>query len=163
MCIRDRDNDGDGLVDCDDPDCFIDSSCPRLNVSLSCIAETGPNGIIPFHLKLVNNSEADAIDFSIYEVLPDGMSMLYDTISYSGEALQIDPNNRPIYGDRDTINWGSLSIPVGDTLEIQYSMLVDSDAAEGIYSNQVFAQGVLLDPNLVSLSLIHISEPTRPY
>ena len=153
-CSDGLDNDGDGLVDCDDPDCFIDSSCPRLNVSLSCIAETGPNGIIPFHLKLVNNSEADAIDFSIYEVLPDGMSMLYDTISYSGGALQLDPNNRPTYGDRDTINWGSLSIPVGDTLEIQYSMLVDSDAAEGIYSNQVFAHGVLLDPNLVSHEIL---------
>lgn len=153
-CADGADNDGDGLVDCLDPDCFIDSSCPRLTASLDCISETGPNGIIPFHLKLTNNSEADAIGFSIDEVLPHGMSMLYDTISFSGGATQLNMHSRPPLGSRDTISWGSLSIPVGGMLEIQYSVLVDSDADEGIYSNHVFADGVLLDPNLISHEIL---------
>ncbi len=153
-CSDGMDNDGDGLVDCDDPDCFIDSTCPRLSVSLSCIAETGPNGIIPFHLKLINNSEADAIDFTIQEILPHGMSMLYDTISLSTGASQVNQNNRPAFGDRGRLSWGTLNIPVGDTLEIQYSVLVDSDATEGIYTNDIHAEGVLLDPNFVTCEIL---------
>ena len=153
-CADGADNDGDGLVDCADPDCFIDSNCPRLTATLQCIEETGPNGIIPYHLKLTNNSQADAIDFSIDEVLPYGMSMLYDTISFSGGATQLDLDSRPLFGSRDTISWGSLHIPVGGMLEIQYSVLVDDAAAEGVYSNHVFADGVLLDPNLISHDIL---------
>jgi hypothetical protein len=153
-CADGVDNDGDGLVDCADPDCFIDSACPRLTATMNCVEETGPNGIIPFHLKLTNDSEADAINFSIDEVLPHGMSMLYDTISFSGGASQLDQDYRPVLGSRDTISWGALNVPVGGTLEIQYSILVDGDAAEGVYTNQVFAHNVLLDPNLMSCDIL---------
>jgi len=153
-CSDGMDNDGDGLVDCDDPDCFIDSNCPRLTASFICVPETGPNGIIPFHLMLINDSEADATDFTVYDVLPHGMSMLYDTISISGSATQTDLYERPVFGDRDTISWGTLNIPVGDTIEVQYSVLVDGDAAEGVYSNDVFAHGVLLDPNLITCDVL---------
>ena len=153
-CSDGIDNDGDGLVDCEDPDCFIDSSCPRLTAMLKCKPETGPNGIIPFHLLLVNNSEADAIDFSIEEILPAGMSLLYDTISVSGPAIQTDPSDRPTIGDANVISWGSLNLPIGDTLEIQYSVLVSEDVAEGVYSNSVSAKGVLLYPNLISHEIL---------
>ncbi len=48
------DNDGDGPIDCNDPDCFIDSACPRLTSELECMEESGPNGIISFYLRLIN-------------------------------------------------------------------------------------------------------------
>ncbi len=147
------DNDGDGLVDCDDPDCFVDSACPRLDAVLTTVNESGPGGIVPFHLRLINNSQADAVDFCIDNVLPQNFVFISDSIAFSGGASQTDVQQHPAEDDTDTISWCTLNLPVGDTIEIMFNALVTQDAADGTYTNTAQATGVLMDPTLVTADI----------
>ncbi len=144
-CNDNIDNDGDGLTDCEDPDCANAGICPSINMDIKSIKLAGPSSIIPFHLQLVNNSKADAIDFSIISDLPVGFTFLSDSLEYSSGASAI-LDNHPIEGTKDALSWERLNIPVGDTIMISYSLLVDRYISPEDYTFSFSSSGIVTTP-----------------
>lgn len=144
-CSDGIDNDGDGLTDCADPDCAVSGICPAITSTFRSIDVAGPFSIVPFHITLTNNSEADALDFNLQGQLPNGFSIISDTLELSTNASFADRNS-PIEGDRNTINWDGFSIPVGESITLSFSLLVDEDVVDGTYQCSFQASNVIMSP-----------------
>ena len=149
-CDDGIDNDGDGYIDCEDPDCANTGSCPRIDISLRSLDIAGPHSIIPVHITCVNNSQVDAYGISIVLNLPDGFSYISDTVEVLGNA-NYDKSAFPIEKDTSVLRWNGFDMPVGDTIVLSMSLLVDPNLSAGLYEYQVNCQGVLSLPD----ALVH--------
>ena len=147
-CTDGIDNDGDGLTDCDDPDCAQTGNCPSIELTVRSVDKVGPHSIMPFHLELYNNSSKDASSFTLEGILPQGFSFIEDTIMYS-IGSNSNEEIRPIENDRNQLSWGYLNIPVGDTIHISFGLLVDYVVAEGHHTFDFSTVGVIQNPYLV--------------
>ena len=144
-CSDGIDNDGDGLIDCEDPDCANESTCPFITGTIEGNPTTGPNGITPIHITLVNESSSNADDFDLQLMLPDGFSYLSDTLELLGssEYVQtISPNET----DSGLLTWSNFSIPPGDTVVISIGLLVDGNIQDDLYQISAQVSGVILKP-----------------
>ncbi|MEM9917156.1 MAG: hypothetical protein AAF990_03630, partial [Bacteroidota bacterium] len=139
-CTNGIDDDGDGLIDCDDPDCGFETFCANIDVSVTATETTGPTGVVSYHIFLTNNSTSDATSFTMSDVLPSGFTFIGDTIDFDG-AGSYDANLRPVDGATGAITWGNISLPAGESLRISYDAMVSSSQPNGTHTNGVIISG----------------------
>jgi len=151
-CTDGIDNDGDGLFDCDDPDCASTGFCPAITIQVQGLANAGPSSIVPIYVELINNSNVDAVDFSLTNDIPVGFSYIYDTIEYSSQAPMTVPLS-PEENIRAQLKWKGLSIAVGDTIAIAYSLLVDKNIVDSTYDLSYKLNDVIQSPYIVDHSI----------
>lgn len=144
-CTDNIDNDGDGLTDCEDPDCANAGICPSIDIDLRSIELAGPSSIIPFHLQLINNNQANAIDFSIISELPTGFSFLADSLEFSSGASKL-LHSEILEGSKGLLVWDGLNIPVGDTIMISFSILADLNVTSDDYTFSFNSTEVISSP-----------------
>lgn len=130
------------------------SGQPYLSMTLEGIDTTCSDGIIPYHLTIINNSGITASGISIADILPSGFSFLEDTIQYLS-ASSNDSTLLPTAGATGTITWSELTIPDGDSIMISYSLLAGSSMSDGDYANSVSGSGdgVIFASNNLSQSV----------
>ncbi|MEM7370980.1 MAG: FG-GAP-like repeat-containing protein [Bacteroidota bacterium] len=116
------------------------SGQPYLNMTLEGIDTTCSDGIIPYHLTIINNSGITATGISISDVLPSGFSFIEDTIYYLGASTN-DSTLLPSGGATGTISWTGFNIPDSDSVMISYSILAGSSMSDGDYANAVTGSG----------------------
>ncbi len=149
-CNDGLDNDGDGFVDCADPDCATTGFCPRIDFDLRSLDIAGPKSIVPIHITFINSSQIAASDYSFELQMPDGFSFLADTLEMLGSST-FDVVDVPTEGEGGNLSWNSLNLPVGDTIILSMSLLVDADIESGIYNFEASCLGVLSTP----ISFVH--------
>lgn len=151
-CQDGLDDDGDGLIDCRDPDCANAGICPYVSIEVKSIVETGPSGVVPFYLQIINPGNVDAPNFDVKIALPIGFSFLADTLEYLG----FDPLHTvesPTPGTTQSIKWTSLNLPKGDTVNISFSVLVNQFIFDGWYQFDFGTSNVIQQPYEVSHDL----------
>lgn len=137
ICNNGIDDDGDGLTDCEDPDCTANESCGIAGViessSFAC-----ESSIATYHIFFTNNSALDNT-ITISETLPTGFVFLQDTIAFDGAGSNAG-TYQPIDGDIGTLQWGPLTLRGGETVKVSYDVTLNGSASNGINSNNVTLQ-----------------------
>ena len=139
-CTDGIDNDGDGLVDCDDPDCGFESFCTNLDISVDVTSETGPGGVVSYHIFLTNNTGSDASGISVSDKMPTGFTYIGDTLDFDASGT-FDGTQQPVWGATGTLTWGSITIAAGETIRIAYDAKVSNSQLNGSYPNKVTVSG----------------------
>lgn len=158
ICNNGFDDDGDGLVDCEDPDCTGTTEC---GVSATVYSsEKGCEGsIVTNHLFFTNHSNLSN-SITVTDVMPAGFTFLQDTIEFDagGSSSFL---NQPAEGDQGTLMWGTFQLAAGETVRISYDMLVGSGVSYGTNQNLVTAElsreQTILTPSQLS-NTIEIAE-----
>lgn len=151
ICDNGLDDDGDGLTDCEDPDCTSSASCGVSGViyssSFAC-----QGSIATYHTFFTNNSSVTNT-ISVTEVLPQGFEFLQDTLEFDAGGSS-DFIHQPIEGDQGTIKWRAITLEGGETVRVSYDVLLNSEASNGIKSNQISVQleneGTIFSPVILS-------------
>ena len=119
--------------------------------------QAGPNGIIPFHITLINTSQVDAENLVVDFSLPNGFSFNSDTLLFTGNSTFSDII-RPIEDAPNAISWSDFDIPSGDSVLISFSVFAEPSIAEELYLFTLSSQGVITKPYIIEHSLqIHES------
>ena len=139
-CTDGIDNDGDGLVDCDDPDCGFESFCTNLDISVSVTSETGPGGVVSYHIFLTNNTVSDASGISVSDKMPTGFTYIGDTLDFDASG-SFDGSLQPAWGATGTLTWGEITIAAGETIRIAYDAKISNNQLNGSYPNNVTVSG----------------------
>jgi hypothetical protein len=137
VCDNGLDDDGDGLIDCEDPDCTSTESC---GVSGAIYSSTFAcqGSIATYHTFFTNNSTLTNT-LTVNEVLPQGFEFLQDTLEFDAGGFS-DFNLQPVEGDQGTISWGTITLEGGETLRLSYDVILNASTTNGVKSNQVIAQ-----------------------
>ncbi len=161
ICDNGLDDDGDGLVDCNDPDCTSTVSCGVSGVMFSTDFAC-QESIVTYHAFFTNNSSITNT-ITVTDVLPTGFIFLQDTLDFDAGGSS-DFNLQPVEGDRGTLQWGSITLEGGETVRISYDVTVDNTAASGTNTNSVTLSlgnsGTISDPVTLSSDVIISSCPT---
>lgn len=137
ICNNGIDDDNDGLVDCDDPDCTANAHCtPKLVAEIGSVSQTCYSSIVPFFIRVINNGYADVTGVNIQAQLPEGFIFDSDTLDL-GLASTYDNTIRPVNGALSTINWEQFDIEKQDTLVINFSALTNGSISNGNYAYNV--------------------------
>ncbi|MEL6559883.1 MAG: hypothetical protein AAFQ94_16965 [Bacteroidota bacterium] len=134
ICDNGLDDDGDGLVDCEDPDCTATSSCGVAAVIYGT-EEACEGSIVTHHAFFTNNSTLSNT-ITITDILPTGYTFLQDTIEFDGGGSS-DFSSQPAEGDQGTISWGQLTLNGKETVRISYDVLVGNGVQTGTVQNQI--------------------------
>lgn len=154
ICDNGLDDDGDGLTDCEDPDCTSSASCGIsgviYNSSFACVSS-----IATYHTFFTNNSSLTNT-ITVTEILPQGFVFLQDTLEFDAGG-NMDFAYQPIEGDQGTISWGEISLDGGETLRLSYDVLLNSEANNGTQANQVSVElgneGTIFSPTTLSAQI----------
>ncbi|MEO1624502.1 MAG: LruC domain-containing protein [Bacteroidota bacterium] len=139
-CTNGIDDDGDGLIDCNDPDCGFEPFCANVDVSIDVTSETGPGGVVSYHIFLTNDSDSDATSISVSDAMPSGFTYIGDTIEFDAGG-SFDESLQPTYGSTGTLTWGSITLPAGTSMRISYDARVGASQPNGIHTNGVIING----------------------
>ncbi|MEM1323623.1 MAG: LruC domain-containing protein [Bacteroidota bacterium] len=142
-CNNGIDEDGDGLVDCDDPDCGFAANCINVAIAVNATAQTGPGGVVSYHLFFTNTSSHNVSGLTMSDVLPTGFTYIGDTIIFDG-AGSFDGSLQPTDGATGAISWGQIDLNAGETVQISYDVAVSNSQANGNYFNNVSLTGAEL-------------------
>lgn len=134
ICDNGLDDDGDGLTDCEDPDCTASESCGISGVMYSstfvCIESIGT-----YHAFFTNNSSfTNTIE--VTETLPQGFVFLQDTLEFDAGGFS-DFVNQPQEGAEGTINWGSITLEGKETVRISYDVTLNETSENGSQQNEI--------------------------
>jgi len=92
---------------------------------------------VSYKLEIINESEFDVEEFTLYDKLPAGFKYVKDSavmISADGQKSSVNP-----VGSR-TINWEGLEIAAESSFEVRYSLVVGSGVdSYNSYLNQAYA------------------------
>ena len=161
ICDNGLDDDGDGLVDCDDPDCTSTVSCGVSGVIYSTDFAC-QESIVTYHAFFTNNSSITNT-ITVTDVLPTGFVFLQDTLDFDAGGSS-DFGLQPVEGDEGTIQWGSITLEGGETVRISYDVTVNNTASSGTASNNITLSlgtaGTITDPVTLSSDVIIGSCPT---
>ncbi|MEL7145510.1 MAG: hypothetical protein AAFO69_04010, partial [Bacteroidota bacterium] len=158
ICDNGLDDDGDGLVDCEDPDCAGKTEC---GVSATVYSsEMGCEGaIVTNHLFFTNQSNLSN-SITVSDVMPTGYIFLQDTIEFDAGGIS-SFEQQPTEGDQGTLSWGTLQLDPGETVRISYDMLIGSGVSYGVNQNQITAslsrEETILTPATLS-NAINVAE-----
>lgn len=132
ICDNGLDDDGDGLVDCEDPDCTSSETC---GVSGTIFSSTFAckESIATYHTFYTNNSNLSN-NITVTEQLPTGFVFLQDTLEFDGKGYS-QASFQPTEGDEGTIKWGPLELNPGETVRISYDVTVNDQAINGTLKN----------------------------
>ena len=147
VCFNDFDDDRDGLVDCDDPDCDGFPTCGSPEVCDNGV-DDDLDGAVDCDDPSCDGDPAciDCPDVSLDGVL--GEAIAEGAIGAFGNR---DEGSCGGAGDDVTVVWVA---PANG----RYRVSLDAEFAHALYLRRNGCGGAELE-----LSLIHISEPTRPY
>lgn len=134
VCDNGLDDDGDGLIDCEDPDCTSSETCGVSGVIFSSTFAC-KESIATYHTFYTNNSTLSN-SITVTEQLPVGFVFLQDTLEFdmNGSSQFI---YQPIEGDLGTVKWGPLSLNGGETVRISYDVIVNDAASNGTQENNI--------------------------
>lgn len=134
ICDNGVDDDGDGLADCEDPDCNSSSVCGISGVIYSSDFAC-QQSIASYHVFLTNNSTITN-SITVRDILPPGFIFLQDTIEFDAGGFS-DFKDQPSEGDDKEIKWGKLTLQGGETVKISYDVILDENAELGLQSNAI--------------------------
>ncbi|MEM6965958.1 MAG: LruC domain-containing protein [Bacteroidota bacterium] len=137
-CGNGFDDDGDGLTDCDDPDCA--NSCDLFSASVQATIETGQQGVASFNIFITSNATYQVSDITISDVMPSGFTYIGDTLILD-DGGYFDSNAQPAYGSTGTLTWGNITMNPGETIAISYDAMIGQSVADATYSNAVTMTG----------------------
>lgn len=151
ICDNGIDDDGDGLTDCDDPDCTASESCgvsgALYNSAFGC-----EGSIVTYHAFFTNNS-SQPNTLEVTETLPQGFVFLQDTIEFDAGGSS-DFNHQPVEGDTGVITWGNLTLEGGETVRISYDLVLGDEIISGNQYNNISVElttpGTLAYPSTLS-------------
>ena len=163
VCDNGLDDDGDGLVDCDDPDCTSTVSCGISGIAYS--SDFACQGsLVTYHTFFTNNSTLTNT-LTITDVLPAGFTFVQDTIDFDAGGSSSFAQ-QPVAGDNGTIQWGSITLQGGETVKISYDVTVDNTSSIGTNTNNITVSlgtaGTVFDPAVLTSDVVVSSCPTNP-
>ncbi|MEO1256133.1 MAG: hypothetical protein AAFY41_14785, partial [Bacteroidota bacterium] len=132
ICNNGLDDDGDGLIDCEDPDCTASESC-GVSGEIYSSNTACESSIATYHTFFTNNSSLDNT-ITVTEVLPTGFTFLQDTIEFDGAGSNAG-TFQPVEGDQGTIKWGPLTIRGGETVRVSYDVTLNQTVINGSNCN----------------------------
>ncbi len=153
ICGDGIDNDGDGNADCIDADCDNITPCQDIGGVIFATDQSGPSGVVAYQVFLTNNSTTTA-NFSISETLPIGFAFSQDTVDFEGAgsySKTIYPNENEIIN----LQWGTITLPAGETVRLAYEVIVGSGVPNGSYANKIELIGADLTAGFLS-TLVNI-------
>lgn len=155
ICDNGLDDDGDGLVDCEDPDCTASETCGVSGVIYgSTYACT--ESIATYHTFFTNNSNLTNT-VTITEQLPDGFVFVQDSLSFDagGSSSFVF---QPVEGNEGTLKWGPITLKGKETVKISYDIIINEAAESGSQFNQVTAEldreGTQVYPTALSTEIL---------
>ncbi len=161
VCDNGLDDDGDGLIDCNDPDCTSTVSCGVSGLIFSTDFAC-QQSIVTYHAFFTNNSSLTNT-LTVTDVLPTGFTFLQDTIDFDAGGSS-DFSQQPVEGDNGTLQWGTITLEGGETVKISYDVTVDNTASAGTNSNNITVAlgtpGTIFDPTVLSSDVVISSCPT---
>ena len=153
-CGNGFDDDGDGLTDCEDPDCI--DSCDNFSASIQASSETGQTGVVSYNIFITNTTSFTISDVTISDQMPSGFTYIGDTVILDNGGV-FDETLQPAYGSTGLLTWGNFTFNPGETVAISYDAKVENSVSDGNHSNLVsmtggsFVQGTLsIDVNINS-------------
>ncbi|NKI30333.1 DUF6923 family protein [Croceivirga thetidis] len=132
ICDNGIDDDGDGLIDCEDDDCTLSDAC-KIDGSILSTSTSLENGFVTYQVFLTNNTNINK-SFTAYDTLPGGFEFVQDTLDFDQNGLS-DFALNPIEGDQNNLSWGTLSLEPGETLRIAYDLIINSSVQPDTYQN----------------------------
>ena len=155
ICDNGLDDDGDGLIDCEDPDCTSTVTCGVSGVlfhtDFAC-----EGSIATYHAFFTNNSTITNT-VSVTEVLPAGLTFLQDTLEFDLGGSS-DFSLQPVEGDTDTLRWGNITLEGGETVRISYDVTIDLGITNGTKTNNITATlgnaGTIFDPSVMTADMV---------
>lgn len=161
ICDNGVDDDGDGLVDCEDPDCTSTVSC-GVSGTIFSTDFTCPSGIASYHAFFTNNSSITNT-LTVTETLPNGFVFLQDTLEFDQGGSSTFAN-QPTDGATGTIQWGEITLEGGETVRISYDVTLDQNITLGSYSNNLTAtlgnESTVFSPDPLSATIVVGNCPT---
>jgi len=154
ICDNGIDDDLDGLVDCEDPDCHGKETC---GVSAELISSefACQESIATYHAFFTNNSNLSNT-ISISETLPAGFVYLQDTLEFDQGGYS-DFSIQPTEGATGAIQWGNITLESGETLRLSYDVYFDENIISGIGTNSISINtstvGSAMFPSTISSSM----------
>lgn len=137
ICDNGLDDDGDGLVDCEDPDCTASEKCGVSGVIYgSTYACT--ESLATYHTFFTNNSTLTNT-VTITEQLPNGFVFVQDSLSFDAGGSS-SFTFQPVDGDKGTLKWGPITLNGKETVKISYDVVINEGADAGAQFNQVTAE-----------------------
>ncbi len=154
ICDNGIDDDGDGLIDCEDPDCASSENCGVSGVVYgSTFACSG--SITTFQAFFTNNS-SETNYLTVTETLPQGFVFLQDTIEFDAGGFS-DFSAQPVEGDQGVINWGTITLEGNETVRISYDVVVNDQVQSGTQSNSISVElsvpETTLTPSVLSTNI----------
>ncbi|MFK7951229.1 MAG: T9SS type A sorting domain-containing protein, partial [Ekhidna sp.] len=161
ICDNGLDDDGDGLVDCEDPDCTASEKCGVSGVVYgSTYACT--ESLATYHTFFTNNSTLTNT-VTITEQLPNGFVFVQDSLSFDAGGSS-SFTFQPIDGDIGTLKWGPITLNGKETVKISYDVVINEGADTGAQFNQVTAEldreGTQVYPTSLSTEILVGDCPT---
>lgn len=132
ICDNGIDDDGDGLIDCEDDDCTASEAC-KIEGSILATTTSTENGFVTYQVFLNNNTNTSKT-FTAYDTLPSGFAFVQDTLAFDQNGFS-DFTINPVENDRNTISWGEITLEAGETLRLAYDCLVPTGIQPDNYSN----------------------------
>lgn len=132
ICDNGIDDDGDGLTDCEDPDCDANNAC-KIDGSIISTSKTIENGFATFHIFLENNTNISK-SFTAFDTLPSGFTFVQDSLSFDQNGFT-DLTVNPTENDQNNFSWGNITLESGETLKLSYDIIIDSSVQPDSYSN----------------------------
>ncbi|MGB3465826.1 MAG: T9SS type A sorting domain-containing protein, partial [Cyclobacteriaceae bacterium] len=154
ICDNGLDDDGDGLIDCEDPDCSASTSC-GVSAKIYGTDKACTGSVMTFHLFLTNESTLTNT-LTITDQLPEGFVFLQDTIEFDGSGIA-DFTIQPQEGAIGTISWGELTLNGKETVRISYDVLAIGEINNGPAANNI---SVALSTENTQLSPASVSVTT---
>ena len=150
VCGNGFDDDGDGLTDCQDPDCA--DSCDNFSAALQASTESGQGGVISYNIFITNTSSFSISDVTITDQMPAGFTYIGDTVTLDDGGI-FDETLQPAYGSTGLLTWGSFTFDPGETVSISYDAKIENSVSDGIYSNLVSMTGGSFVQNTLSVDV----------
>lgn len=136
ICDNGIDDDGDGLTDCEDPDCYGKEAC---GVSSTIFSSTFAceQSIATYHVFYTNNSTITNT-LTLTETLPSGFVFLQDTLEFDAGGSS-DLSVFPQEGDTGTVMWGTITLEGKETVRISYDVSISNEVNYGNNNNSIIA------------------------
>ncbi|MEL7003616.1 MAG: GEVED domain-containing protein [Bacteroidota bacterium] len=151
ICDNGIDDDNDGLVDCEDPDCSASASC-GISSEIYSSSFACNQSIVTYHTFFTNHSNLTNT-ITVTEQLPQGFVFLQDTLEFDAGGNS-DFTSQPQEGDEGTITWGNIHLNAGETVRISYDVTLKSEVQFGTVANSISVtpdrDEILITPTVLS-------------
>jgi len=122
--------------------------------------------IATYHTFFTNNSSV-ATTISIKDTLPAGFVFLHDTLIFD-QGGSSDFVQQPVEGATGVIQWGTISLESGETMNLSYDVYFNGNLVNGQFSNNMVVasstEGLSVFPSSLTASMVVGDCPTPdPY